>query len=434
MAYGLRGALIVVLLVFAAYGGFVERDIDLRFALPRGITLFILALMIGFLSELKHRLEERAVRSASRIETLTEMVKILRAGLDPDAILTLGLETAREILGAERAGLFAPDEDLWGLGPCRAEAAFVPQARRAPPRGAGARARCRSMMAGRLLRPDGTPAVLALADRRITGAFDRGLFDEDDRRVFALLRESLSAALRTASLQADLRRSETLAAVGEVAAGVAHEIRNPLGGIEGFATLARRDADDKVRGYIEKILSGVRHMNGIVSDLLDFTRERALERKRIDLALLLRDAAGPEAVRAEEGVEALGDATALRQVFSNLVANAREAAAPAGARWGATLRRDDGDAVATVWDEGPGFAPGAVERLFRPFFTTKPKGTGLGLAIAHRIVERHGGRLSATRAGDRTVFEVRLPIGGGDAPPPSPPQGQGTAGGGERGL
>jgi signal transduction histidine kinase len=232
-------------------------------------------------------------------------------------------------------------------------------------------------------------------------------------------------------LQESVERADRLKQLGEMAAGVAHEIRNPLNGIEGFASLLQRDlpADDKRHRFAAHIVEGVRTLNRTVSALLAFTNPRRIDKRPVVPGTLANDCL--ELVRAGQDVAAgapvtltlddQGGAAAvdldgmqIKQVLLNLVQNAVQAvqqgAGDAG-RVHLTVLRDANQVVFTVDDNGPGVPRDERQRIFTPFYTTKDHGTGLGLAIAHTVVSLHGGSLTVDDAplgGAR--LRVMLPV------------------------
>jgi signal transduction histidine kinase len=223
----------------------------------------------------------------------------------------------------------------------------------------------------------------------------------------------------------ELELKKRLAALGEMAAGIAHEIRNPLGGIQLYAgTLLAEVADRPAAAdLVRKISSGVKGLNTLVGDMLAFTRDLQLARRDEELSeivLAALDLAAPTLLEQDVAVRVHGsvkgktvhaDRRLLERALLNLVLNGAEAI-------GETPRPDrkarNGDAHAgrieiravngtpggrieiLVEDDGPGIPPENLERIFDPFFTTKHTGTGLGLAIVHRIIEAHGGQITAT--------------------------------------
>jgi PAS domain S-box-containing protein len=219
-----------------------------------------------------------------------------------------------------------------------------------------------------------------------------------------------------------LRQQEALAKLGQMAAVVAHEVRNPLAGIGGALGIIgeRLPPDSPDREVIANILERIDSLNTRVQDLLVFARPRVLRYERIRLRSLLRETtdllnrdprlAGVE-VRVEgEDLAIAGDAELLKAVFLNLLLNSSHAIGGAGEIGVSVETRDDGCCV-TVSDHGPGISEDTLPKIFEPFFTTKSQGTGLGLSIAKRVVEAHRGRISVTCPDDGgTRVVVRLPV------------------------
>jgi two-component system sensor histidine kinase PilS (NtrC family) len=221
-----------------------------------------------------------------------------------------------------------------------------------------------------------------------------------------------------------MARSERLAAVGRLAAGIAHEIRNPLAAISGSIELLAQPAAGGGADSGELmaiVMREVARLNALITELLEFARPRAPETQPIDLqaslAELLRvaehdkqlDGARVE-LSAPQPVWVEADAAQLRQVVWNLLRNAAEAS-PSGAPITVELGAEDEFARLTVRDRGPGIAAENRPRVFEPFFSTKEGGTGLGLATVHRIVEEHHGRVEIADApGGGAAIIVRLPI------------------------
>ncbi len=234
--------------------------------------------------------------------------------------------------------------------------------------------------------------------------------------------------------QAELVRKEQLAAVGELAAVIAHEVRNPLAVINNAVASLRKGAalGDKERSELYAILDDESsRLNRIVADLLRYARPVTVQRSRVALNELceraLALAKNLEGVKVDfavlaSDVRVWADPNLLRQVFDNLVDNAVQAMRSEGTltvRLRATTSGLDGLAVDII-DTGEGMDTAVRKRAKDPFFTTRPAGTGLGLAIVDRIVDAHGGEfLIESRAGEGTKVTVLLPYGSpSDLPPP----------------
>jgi two-component system, NtrC family, sensor kinase len=224
--------------------------------------------------------------------------------------------------------------------------------------------------------------------------------------------------------QAKALQAQKLAAIGQVAAGVAHEINNPLGVILGYVRLMARDVEDRqIRDRLAIIDDETRQCQRIVQGLLDLARPPRTPSGTVDLVQVTREAiehledagklGGIEIVGPESPVPAwvLGDSVQLRQVIVNLVQNAAEAAGEANRRIVISVERRDHGTELSVADSGPGIPEAVLPRLFEPFFTTKPRGTGLGLAISQAIAHAHGGDLLIdSEPGKGTRATLRLPI------------------------
>jgi PAS domain S-box-containing protein len=227
-------------------------------------------------------------------------------------------------------------------------------------------------------------------------------------------------------LQRRLIHQEKLASLGQMAAGVAHEIRNPLGGIKmAMGVLATHEGDALSREMIETMRSGLVEIEAIVSHLLDYTRETRLDRQPYDVERIARqvvtalaeDARGRGVAMSCEAfpqvLVALVDGPKLRQVLTNVVRNAVEAAERRpGGRVDVRCLGRNGSVLFVVADNGVGMTTEERERMFLPFFTTKPTGTGLGLAIVKKIVDLHGGEIRVeSTPGQGTRVTIGLPAG-----------------------
>jgi len=222
-----------------------------------------------------------------------------------------------------------------------------------------------------------------------------------------------------------LRRSERLAALGEMAAGLAHEVRNPLCGIALQASVLEREVTDRPQAAAaaQRICQGVRTLDRLVTDVLSFAQEGRLELGATDPSAVVDRALAhlqPYAIELDTRVVVdpcdaplciVADATRLERALFNLLLNAVQATGRAGRVTIATRpARDDEGVELVIADDGPGIAPEHLDRIFNPFFTTKAEGTGLGLSIVHRIIEAHAGRITVhSRPGAGATFMVWLP-------------------------
>ena len=242
---------------------------------------------------------------------------------------------------------------------------------------------------------------------------------------------------RVEQLEERERLRDRLAALGEMAAAIAHEVKNPLAGIEVMAGLLKRQLSESpdAQAILGDIIKEAKMANAIVLEVLDFVRPIRLQVERISVADAIRDAVSMAeshvprggvqvTVDCPEQLPAIqGDPHQLRQIFTNLLTNAFEALGGTGAiSVVARAMNEDGPAggesqgpmvQVDVTDNGPGMPADVVDKIFSPFFTTKPQGSGLGLAIVRKIVDAHDGRIDVgvPRTGG-TRFRVTLPVTG----------------------
>lgn len=224
-----------------------------------------------------------------------------------------------------------------------------------------------------------------------------------------------------ASTQESLVRSERLALLGQLAGGVAHQIRNPLAAIMNATFVLTRhtskDAHPNVEGAIRIIQDEVRHANSIITGLLDFARVRGLSVQPTSMVELVESVLAapwiPKSVRVERALATSApidiDPDQVREALVNVVRNAVEAM-PDGGVLKFELTTEVGWVVMVITDSGPGIASEMREHLFEPLHSTKPLGVGLGLVAARRFVEAHGGRISFVPTAEGACFEVRLPF------------------------
>lgn len=224
------------------------------------------------------------------------------------------------------------------------------------------------------------------------------------------------------AMEERVRRSERLAELGRVTAGLAHELRNPLASMSGSVELltAGGGLGDQERRLMEIVLREAGRLNQLVTRLLEWSRPAPLRREVTDLGRLLDETLavfqndrGAGRVRLEKDLRpavTACDPDQMRQVFWNLLANAAQAMDGTGGLIRVSCGGEGGGAWVAVADDGPGIEPGDLPRVFEPFFTTKREGTGLGLATVQRIVDAHGGSIEVESAPGRgAAFTVRLP-------------------------
>lgn len=230
-----------------------------------------------------------------------------------------------------------------------------------------------------------------------------------------------------AQAQGRLLTAERMAAIGEVAAQVGHDLRNPLTAINTNLfylnkVLKKEGGGRKVNDTISSIQRSVNHANKIVADLLEYSRVAQLKKARVALEGLIRHSLSeliiPSNVRLRVEVQPDiyidADTAKMMRVFQNLASNAIDAM-PDGGELVISSQVSGGDVVITVSDTGQGIEEKNLDQLFTPFFTTKAKGLGLGLATCKRLVEAHGGKISATsKVGQGTTIVVALPSTKGD--------------------
>jgi signal transduction histidine kinase len=245
---------------------------------------------------------------------------------------------------------------------------------------------------------------------------------------------TLVDATEAAESERTLRRSESLAAVGRATTQVAHEIRNPLGSIRLGVSMLRDSVNDpEALNTIELVERGIKHLNKLVVDVTQFSRQKELERSEVDLHESLERSidlvserireknATVEKVFSDGTIVGQWDPYQLRQVFVNVIANAVDASQENSAVLISTEllppeTNGDGQpaksyARITIADQGKGMDQATRDRIFEPFFSTKKRGTGLGLAIVKQIVEQHGGRITvASEPGKGSKFKIDLPV------------------------
>jgi signal transduction histidine kinase len=227
-----------------------------------------------------------------------------------------------------------------------------------------------------------------------------------------------------AAANEELQRAQRLQAMGEMAIQLAHEIRNPLGSIELFAALLSKELRDRAdqKGWAEQIVTGVKFLNTIVTNMLTFTKVSKPQFTSFDLKQMIRETLlflEPVCVQrhirlagcnGEEPLLIDGDREMLRQMLVNLLMNGLQAMPEQGTLAVLASSDEPGVVQIDVQDTGVGIPEENLTRIFDPFFTTNEKGTGLGLSLVHQIVQKHNGIVTVeSRFGHGTRFRITLP-------------------------
>jgi len=415
---------------------------------------------------LRMRHTEQALRQRNReLAALNDISRTVTSSLDLDEVLVAAMNGIREILQVEAGSLVLIDEETGDL---------VFHKTLSPQQG---------WITGRTLRPgEGIVGYVAATGRpylandvtndplflpeidgesgfpvyallcaplivrdRIIGAIELvnkldGAFTEADLDLLQTMAGSVAVAVENAQLyteladfareversQAQLIQAEKMAAIGRLAASIAHEINNPLQAIHNSLHLAMMTQlpAEKQHQYLAMAQEEVERLIEIVQRMLDFYRPSKGGVVQTDVNQVLRNVLAIAGKRLQHGhirvhtrlaknlppVSAVPDQ--LAQVFLNIVINAIEAMPEGGDLRAGTLLTEDGGWVLVAFrDSGPGLTPEQISNIFEPFYTTKPSGTGLGLAISYGIVERHGGTIEvSSQPGQGATFIVRLPV------------------------
>ncbi|MBX3179264.1 MAG: PAS domain S-box protein [Candidatus Hydrogenedentes bacterium] len=265
----------------------------------------------------------------------------------------------------------------------------------------------------------GAMELISRSGRRVpVSEKDSVIADRDGHRLgYVKTFQDLS---ELSALREQVRQIDRLAAIGEMAATVAHEIRNPLGGIRGFASFLAQDTpeDDPRHRLVQKILAGVGSLEKVVSGLLEYTRPVELKLAPASCAAIAHAAMrymeyDPARItiftEVDPDLRVLADADRIRQVLMNILLNAVQSIEGRG-EIRISADADETAVYLSVQDNGCGMDEAALQQVFSPFFTTKEKGTGLGMAVSQKIVDGHGGAITADSApGTGTRIVIQLP-------------------------
>ncbi len=272
---------------------------------------------------------------------------------------------------------------------------------------------------GKIAKKDAAPAILG---------FTASLLKDENERVGGIIL-TFQDITRLVEMEERLRRQDRLATVGSLAAGIAHEIRNPLASLSGSIQMLREGLllSDDNKNLMDIVLRETDRLNTIITDFLDYARPKKNVTIEIPLASLIRDTVVlfknsrmfHESIQVSIDIEddlcVQGDSARLRQVIWNLLNNSAQAILQQGtiSICARATKMDSNDPAVSliVKDTGVGIAPESLGTIFAPFFTTKADGTGLGLAIVYRIVEDHGGTIDVeSELGVGTVFKITFPV------------------------
>lgn len=221
------------------------------------------------------------------------------------------------------------------------------------------------------------------------------------------------------SLKEQLVIKERLAALGEVSAGIAHEFRNPMGVIAGYAKLLLKTLDetDSRREIVQGILKEIAEMNNVMEELLKFSRSEPIKKAAVNLTKSIRDvieSMGDVSHRIDfpfsDNADINGDETLLKQAIKNIIQNALDAGDNVWVNIEKVYSADKKGVIVSIKDNGRGISEKDLDKIFMPFYTTKNRGSGIGLAIVQKIVAGHGGNINVqSKEGYGSTFSVFLP-------------------------
>lgn len=384
------------------YGAFVYRTQFFYKIFIHTLSFYLTAFLSGYLSFRLKATEEKLEEKDLSLRDLelfnTKVIESLPSGLfttDLSARIVIFNRAAEKITGIDK-------ETVIG----KAAGAVFPFLQ--PP-----------LVAGRFEEP-----LLAISGaRKIIGITISTLRDTADRETgFIGIFQDLTELKK---LETEMKRKEQWAAIGELSANIAHEIRNPLASLKGSIEMLRegRVPDHRRDRLMDIAVDEMERLNSIITDFLTYSSPKPLELQRVDVAglvnttmdLLDNQNSGGSSVAIRKDLDGptvlMADPVKLRQVFWNIGVNAMQAMSGQGTLTASVSR--EGSRVAIAFsDTGPGIPPENLDRVFFPFFTTKEKGTGLGLSIAYRIIEEHHGKITVESSSAGTTFRVLLETNG----------------------
>lgn len=410
-------------LVLGAVGGLIQADIlspladqlhsalsvrAFSYALGVNISaLFLVALLVSSLVSRLERTDEglriEQTRRADLAQLHSDMIRSLTVGIATTdmngRVLTMnpcGLETI-DLTSAEAEGRNLSD--------------WLPDLRKQLVPSNTMRSRGR----GSAFRRDKERVPVEYIVAPLSGA-------DKEIRGFIVVFSDLSEIRR---LESALEKSRRLAALGELAANLAHEIRNPLGALSGAFQIfsANPDISEEDRSLLDIISREIHRLEGLVNDMLDYSRPKKAEHESVNVSLLIQELlrtfildedASERIVNSDVDDNLIHelDSAQIKQVLINLLQNAVQATEP-GEEIGIVARSTEDDLLIEVRDSGRGIPAEYLKNIFEPFFSTRERGLGLGLALCRRIIEEHRGRITAeNESGKGAVFRITLPPGG----------------------
>jgi two-component system, NtrC family, sensor histidine kinase PilS len=397
-----RGALLVALFTSLSFTLVSLLSVELKglnyifLLVINNISFFLVAGLSGFLSDQLHAVGQRLEATGIQLRSLSEindaivnssplgiMIFDTRGNIlhrNPEMVKIFGFQSdAFKILG--------PIQKHLGPAGCRVEAEFT------EPRG---------------------------GDKKLLQVFIRPLKNTEGTYL-ALVEDQTEVK----ELESRLQQNEKLAAIGGLAAGIAHEIRNPLAGISGSIQLlsqAAANSDDKK--LMEIILREIDRLNNLISEFLDFAKTEKAPTETVNLKKILDEVMHVVSknknlpgkiqhhIKIDDGLLVKGYDDKLKQAFLNVVINAYQAMSEASSPvLSVEALHQNSFAVVRISDTGMGMSDEVKRRIFEPFFTTKSKGTGLGLAMTHKILQVHGAEINVeSEKGRGTTFEIKFPL------------------------